>query len=65
MVMVKQLLFADSIPGRPRPVGRPHYTWMDVAMQDLRPLGPRQLLVAGLRSFNLKHQAFSSSLAVF
>ena len=34
-------LHADSIPGRPRPVGRPHYTWMDGAMQDLNALGPR------------------------
>jgi len=39
--MVKQLLFADSIPGCPRPVGRPHYTWMDGAMHDLTTLGPR------------------------
>ena len=39
--MVKQLLLADSIPGRPRPVGRPHFTWMDGAMQDLSTLGPR------------------------
>ena len=31
---------ADNIPGRPRPVGRPHYTWMDGAMQDLNALGP-------------------------
>ena len=38
---VKQLLHADNIPGRPRPVGRPHYTWMDRAMQDLNALGPR------------------------
>ena len=28
-VMVKQLLFAHSIPGHPRPLGRPHLTWMD------------------------------------
>ena len=27
-VMVKQLLFAHSIPGHPRPLGRPHLTWM-------------------------------------
>ena len=39
--IVNQLLHADSIPGRPRPVGRPHYTWKDVAMQDLNALGPR------------------------
>ena len=39
--IVNQLLHADSIPGRPRPVGRPHYTWMDGAMQDLNTLGPR------------------------
>ena len=36
--MVKQLQSADSILGRPRPVGRPHYTWMDGAKQDLGPL---------------------------
>ena len=35
--IVNQLLHADNIPGRPRPVGRPHYTWMDGAMQDLGP----------------------------
>ena len=35
--IVNQLLHADYIPGRPRPVGRPHYTWMDGAMQDLGP----------------------------
>ena len=39
--MVKHLLFADSIPGCLRPVGRLHYTWMDGAMQDLNTLGPR------------------------
>ena len=39
--IVNQLLHADYIPGRPRPVGRPHYTWMDRAMQDLNALGPR------------------------
>ena len=39
--IVNQLLLADSIPGRPRPVGRPHYTWKDGAMQDLNALGPR------------------------
>ena len=40
--MVKQLLFAYTIPGHPRPVGRPHYTRMDGAMQDLSisTLGP-------------------------
>ena len=38
--IVNQLLHADYIPGRPRPVGRPHYTWMDGAMQDLNTLGP-------------------------
>ena len=40
--IVNQLLHADYIPGRPRPVGRPHYTWMDGAMQDLnaRPRAP-------------------------
>ena len=32
--MVKQLLFAHSIPGHPRPLGRPHLTWMDTAMHD-------------------------------
>ena len=31
-VMVKQLLFAHFIPGHPRPMGRPHLTWMDTAM---------------------------------
>ena len=30
-----QLLHADYIPGRPRPVGRPHYPWMDGAMREL------------------------------
>ena len=39
--IVNQLLHADNIPGRPRPVGRPHYTWMDGAMQDLNAQGPR------------------------
>ena len=39
--IVNQLLHADSIPGRPRPVGRLHYTWKDGAMQDLNALGPR------------------------
>ena len=34
-VMVKQLLFAHSIPGHPRPMGRPHLTWMDTAMHDM------------------------------
>ena len=29
--IVNQLLHTDNIPGRPRPVGRPHYTWMDGA----------------------------------
>ena len=38
--IVNQLLHAYSIPGR-RPVGRPHYTWMDGAMLDLNALGPR------------------------
>ena len=38
--IVNQLLHADYIPGRPSPVGRPHYTWMDGAMQDLNALGP-------------------------
>ena len=38
---LNELLHADSIPGRPRPVGRPHYTWKDGAMQDLNALGPR------------------------
>ena len=39
--MIKQLLLADSIPGRPWHVSRPHYMWMDGAMQDLSTLGPR------------------------
>ena len=34
-VMVKQLLFAHSIPGHPRPMRRPHLTWMDTAMHDM------------------------------
>ena len=38
-VMVKQLLFAHSIPGHPRPIGRPHLTWMDTAMHDMGSLG--------------------------
>ena len=33
--MVKQLLFGHSIPGHPRPMGRPHLTWMDTAMHDI------------------------------
>ena len=38
-VMVKQLFFAHSIPGHPRPIGRPHLTWMDTAMHDMGSLG--------------------------
>ena len=38
-VMVKQLHFAHSIPGHPRPLGRPHLTWMDTAMHDMGSLG--------------------------
>ena len=38
-VMVKQLIFAHSIPGHPRPMGRPHLTWMDTAMHDMGSLG--------------------------
>ena len=38
-VMVKQLLFAHSIPGHPRPMGRPHLMWMDTAMHDMGSLG--------------------------
>ena len=38
-VMVKQLLFAHSIPGHPRPMGCPHLTWMDTAMHDMGSLG--------------------------
>ena len=34
-VMVKHLLFAHFIPGHPRPIGRPHLTWMDTAMHDM------------------------------
>ena len=34
-VMVKQLLFAHSIPGHPRPMGRPHLTWMHTTMHDM------------------------------
>ena len=37
--MVKQLLFAHSIPGHPRPMGRPHLTWMDAAIHDMGSLG--------------------------
>ena len=37
--MVKQLFFAHSIPGHPRPMGRPHLTWMDTAMHDMGSLG--------------------------
>ena len=37
--MVKQLLFAHSIPGHPRPLGRPHLTWMDTTMHDMGSLG--------------------------
>ena len=37
--MVKQLLFAHSIPGHPRPTGRPHLTWMDTAIHDMGSLG--------------------------
>ena len=36
--MVKQLLYADSI--RPRPVGHPHDTRVEVAMQGMRTQGP-------------------------
>ena len=32
-------LFAHSIPGHPRPLGRPHLTWMDTAMHDMGSLG--------------------------
>ena len=38
-VMFKQLLFAHSIPGHPRPIGRPHLRWMDTAMHDMDSLG--------------------------
>ena len=50
--IVNQLLHADSISRRPRPVGRPHYTWKDGAMQDLSALGsrpPPRLAEAGTR----------------
>ena len=30
---------AHSIPGHPRPIGRPHLTWMDTAMHDMGSLG--------------------------
>ena len=30
---------ARSIPGHPRPMGRPHLTWMDTAMHDMGSLG--------------------------
>ena len=35
------IVYVDSAAGRPKPVGRPHYTWKDGAMQDLNALGPR------------------------
>ena len=38
-VMVKQLFFAHSIPGHPRPMGRPHLTCLDTAMHDMGSLG--------------------------
>ena len=38
-VMVKQLLFAHFVPGHPRPMGRPHLTWMVIAMHDMGSLG--------------------------
>ena len=38
-VMVKQLLFVHSISGHPRPIGRPHLTWMDTAIHDMDSLG--------------------------
>ena len=37
-VMVKQLLFTNSIPGHPRPMGRNlnrNLTWMVTAMHDM------------------------------
>ena len=40
-VMVKQL---HSIPGQPRPMGRPHLTWMDTAMHDMGILGHMLLI---------------------
>ena len=39
VVMVKHLLFAHSIPGLSRPMGRPHFTWMDTAMHDMGSAG--------------------------
>ena len=38
-VMVKQMLFAHSNPGHPRPMGRPRLSWMDTAMHDMGSLG--------------------------
>ena len=38
-VMVKQLFFAHSIPGHPRPMGHPQLTWMDTTMHDMGSLG--------------------------
>ena len=38
-VMVMQLLFAHSIPGHPRPMGRPHLTRIDPATHDMGNLG--------------------------
>jgi hypothetical protein len=37
--LVKQLLFAAGVHGSPRPRGRPHLTWMDMAMHDVADLG--------------------------
>ena len=37
--MVKKLLFAHSIPGYCRPMGRPHLTRMNATMHDMGSLG--------------------------
>jgi hypothetical protein len=37
--MVKQLLFANSVPGCVLPVGRPRKSWVSLALADLKKLG--------------------------
>jgi hypothetical protein len=34
--IVKQMLFAKGVPGAQPPMGRPHRTWMDAAMDDMQ-----------------------------
>ena len=38
---VKEQLPADTISGHPRPLDCPYPTWMEVAMHDMRALGPK------------------------